>query len=83
MEKNIEIAKIYHECFGASYRIVQCYFRYMIKKYKLGFFDHSISPYCPHHFQYVKHIYGILLLSKTHLKIIKIAFLIDRVIAGK
>ena len=65
MEKNIEIAKIYHECFGASYRILQCYFRYMIKKYKLGFFDHSIFPYCPHHFQYAKHINGILLLSKN------------------
>ena len=64
MKKNIEIAKIYHECFGASHRIVQCYFRYMIKKYKLGFFDHSLFPYCPHHIQYVQHIYGILLLSK-------------------
>ena len=67
MQKEFHIAKVNIECEAESHRIMACYVRYMINRFKIRKYDHSLFLTCPRYYDYVFHINGLLLKARRNL----------------
>lgn len=68
MKKKIfNIAAIDVDCQAESHRVLNLYTRYMLKKFKLGNYKHSIFKFCPRYENYYFHINGLLIQAKKNL----------------
>ena len=66
MEKEFNIPKVNIECAAESHRIMACYVRYMITRFKIRKYDHSLFLTCPRYYDYVFHINGLLLKARRN-----------------
>ena len=64
MQKEFVIAKVNIECEAQSHRILNCYIRFMIRKFKLFNYDQSILKVCPKYNAYIFHLNGLLLKAR-------------------
>ena len=61
------IASIEIDCQSESHRILSLYIRYMLRKFKLGKYNHAIFKSCPRYENYLLHINGLLISAKKNL----------------
>ena len=67
MKYEFDFAKVDVNCEAEADRILNCYVRYMLKKFNLRNFDHSIYLSCPKYSNYHSHIKGLLLKANQNL----------------
>ena len=59
--EEFNFAKVDCDCEASADRIINCYTRYMIKKFNLRNFDHNLYITCPRYHEYHSHIMAVLL----------------------
>lgn len=66
MKDKFEVAKVIGDCEAESHRILKIYIRYMIRKFKLEKYNHSLFITSPNFHQYILHVKGIILRAKKY-----------------
>ena len=61
-----DVAKEIGDCEAESHRILTIYIRYMIRKFKLKKYNHSLFITCPNFHQYILHVKGLILKGKRY-----------------
>ena len=72
-KKEFDVATVSLDCRAESHKLLITYIRFMLKKYKLGKYNSYLSYSCPKHWEYLKHINGIILSSREN------AFMVKRI----
>jgi hypothetical protein len=66
MNKKFDLSEVGNDCLAESNRILNCYIRYVYRKYKLYNFPYYSFIYSPRYTEYSHHITSILLLSRRY-----------------
>ena len=66
MNKKFDLSEVGNDCLAESHRILNCYIRYVYRKYKLYNFPYYSFIYSPRYTEYSHHISSILLLARRY-----------------